>query len=125
MADHAPPEEADGPRIRPFADFLVANDKGRTHAQLSEALHDLVAAVRDTGKAGTVTLQIKVAPLGKDVDQLKVTANVGLKRPAEEPRPSIFFADADGNLSRTDPNQPQIEGLRVAELPAAKTRGTR
>lgn len=110
----------DARRIRPFAASLQEMDRGRTHADLSEALHDLTAAVVEHGKAGELSLRIKVAPLGADTTQLKVTAAVAVKLPRPEPHPSIFWADDDGNLSRNDPQQLAFGDLHAANTPATR-----
>jgi hypothetical protein len=41
-----------------FAVFLAQHAKGRTRDELSEKLRDLILAVQDIGKAGTLTLKI-------------------------------------------------------------------
>lgn len=91
--------------IRPFADFISETNRGTTHAKLTAAMHDLVTAVREHGKSGTLTLTIKVAPLAKgDDSQFTVTEDLSLKAPRPEPRPSIYFADRAGNLTTSDPS---------------------
>ena len=101
--------------IRPFSDFIAETSRGRTHDTLSVELHDLVQAVREHGKKGTLTLTITVAPFSKgDDSQFTVTEEVKASKPKAEPRPSIYFADRAGNLSTSDPNQ---STLPIAELP--------
>jgi hypothetical protein len=94
----------DTPHVRPFSDFLREQSGGDTHAELSEALRDLVARVRNTGKAGTLTLVIKVEPL-KTSDALAVTDEIRLKLPDYNRDGSLMFTDRDGNLIGNDPNQ--------------------
>lgn len=89
-------------QIRDFSSFLL--DRPKTHSEVSEALHDLVAKVIDTGKAGTVTLVISVGPFEKDVDRLIVKEEIKLKLPEHDRPVGIFFTDASGNLTRNDPN---------------------
>lgn len=110
-------------QVRPFAELLTILDKGTAHAEASRALHDLVAAVADTGKAGTMTLTIKLAPLKGSTDQIVVAAQVTAKPPKSEPGAAIFWRDKSGNLVRNDPNQPEIDGLRVVEPKPAKVVG--
>ena len=43
-----------------FQDFIIHVNNGATLAELSEELKKVVAAVRQTGKAGTLTLAINV-----------------------------------------------------------------
>ena len=115
-----PPESVDEdtgeittPVIRPFADFLLEHNKGLTHGELSDALHELVAAVTDTGKAGKLQLTINVAPMKKSGNGVLLVSDViALKKPAPERKESLFFPDEHGNLTRNDPNQPMFETLR-------------
>ena len=53
----------DDPAIKPFNEFLLEQGGGRTHNEMGEAIYDLAARVRDTGKKGSVTLTITVEPL--------------------------------------------------------------
>lgn len=102
----------DGPHIRPFASWLQEQSGGKTHDELSEALHDLVARVRDTGKKGTVSLTVSVSTMKGDLDVLVVTDEIKLRLPEHDRKPSLFYRDDHGNLSRKDPNQLEFEGLR-------------
>lgn len=109
----------DKPPIRPFADWLREQAGGRTHDELGEALHDLVARVRDTGKKGTVTLVVTVAPMKEDVDTLVLSDEIKLKLPEHDRKASIFYPDAAGNLTRSDPRQPTFDSLREVPPPPA------
>ncbi|MFD8970499.1 hypothetical protein ACFV0C_36855 [Streptomyces sp. NPDC059568] len=108
--------------VRPFAVFLQEQSSGTLHAELSERLHDLIEAVRETGKAGSLALKIDVKPIpGTDGRTLTVTDTVAAKLPKTERPKSIFFVTDDGNLSRTDPRQPVITGLREVDTTTPKT----
>ena len=112
------PKTNDDTVIRPFADALIELSGGRTHTELSEQLHALIAAVRDTGKKGSLTLTITVSRMkNASENTLTVTDDVKAKLPAHDRNVSVFYADADGNLTRRDPNQLVFESLR--EVPAA------
>jgi hypothetical protein len=50
--DETPVKGTDDPVIRPFADWLREQSKGKTHDEMSVALHDLIGRVIDTGKKG-------------------------------------------------------------------------
>lgn len=110
----------DGEQVRPFAELLTVLDHGAAHAEASRVLHDLVNAVRDTGKAGNVVIKVEVKPLRGSDSQLVVTAQVASKLPRSEPAASVFFADDSGNLTRHDPRQLEMDGLRVVEPKPAK-----
>lgn len=107
----------DTPRIRPFADFLREHGKGRTHDELGEALHTLIARVKDTGKKGSITLTVSVEPMKKDDRLVVVGDKIKITLP-EHDRPSgVWFVGRDGNLQRDDPNQQPFESLREVPLP--------
>lgn len=98
--------------IRPFADWLREQSGGTSHDELSESLHDLIARVRDTGKKGSLAYIVTVEPMKEDQDVLVVSDNINLKLPEFPRKASIFYADKNGNLVRSNPNQPEFEGLR-------------
>jgi hypothetical protein len=108
-------EDPDGPDIRPFSQFLTELRKGAVHDEASKLLHDLIAAVQETRKSGSLTLTIGV-DLHKDTDMLVIKDAVTTKLP-RLPRPaSIWYVDADGNPSRNDPQQLVLnvaQGLRT------------
>lgn len=116
----------DDKQIRPFAELLTILDRGSAHAEASRALNDLVAAVRDTGKKGSMTVSIELGPLKGSSDQLLVAARVTAKPPKSEPGAAVFYIDDAGNLTRHDPRQMALEldGLRVVEPPPARVVGT-
>jgi len=107
----------DTPRVRPFADFIREQNRGRTHDELGEALRDLVTKVEDTGKKGTLTLTITVEPLKGNEEALQVSDEIKLKLPEHDRGASIFFRGRDGNLQREDPNQPSFDFLREVPPP--------
>lgn len=115
-------KEPDEIRVRPFADFLQEQSKGRLHEELSSALHDLIGGVKDHGKKGELILRISISPNKKNPDVLEVTDQVAVKAPLPERKASIFYTDRDGNLSRKDPAQLEFDGIREvpAPTPAAK-----
>jgi hypothetical protein len=103
--------------IRPFADFLLELEAGRPHAELGEALHEVVEAVRGTGKPGSVTFTVSIQPLKDAVDVLKVQPTVKTKVP-ELPRPAtVWFPDRNGNLRRDNPNQLAFDSIRDVSAP--------
>ncbi len=104
--------------VRPFADWLREQQSGRTHDELTEALAQLAASVKETGKKGTLTLAVTIAPFDKgNGGALTVTDLVKLALPQHDRRKSIFYADDTGNLTRDDPMQPTFEGLREVTTP--------
>lgn len=113
MTEASTDEEA--ARTRPFADVLLELNRGRTHAEASRAMQDLVQAVIDTGKKGSVTVVISVSK-SKASGQIEIADDVRIKLPAADRSASLFFVDDEFNLTRDDPNQPH---LPLREVPAA------
>lgn len=93
---------------REFASFLLDINKGRSHAELSEALTELVAEVQRVGKAGSLSYTVKVEPQKGNETVVSVTDQIGRKFPQGERRTSMFFVDGNNNLVRSDPNQHSI-----------------
>lgn len=108
----------EGKRTRPFADFLNEHNGGEGHREASEKIQEVVQAVIDTGKAGSVTLKVDVAPMkGAEDGTLMIAVNVAAKVPVTPSKAAVFYADDDNNLTRTDPKQLTFEGLREVEGP--------
>jgi hypothetical protein len=113
-----PEPEPDRP-IRPFAEALQQLAGGRTHTDLSTALNELVQAVVDTGKPGTLTFTLKIKPASHlATDAVAVTDSIAVKTPAPERQGSLFFVDRHSNLTRQNPQQPELP-LRQVPTPAA------
>lgn len=98
---------------REFSAFLL--DRGATHEELTVKLHDLVQAVRDTGKKGSLTLKLTVTPFKNDPDVLEVHDDVKLVMPQHDRKPGIFYPDKDGNLSRNSPQMLDWSHLTVVD----------
>lgn len=112
-----PPETPDR---RPFTQFLHEQRRGGLHAELSETLAEVVDGVMEHGKQGTVTLKLTIAPANDGA--VFVADEVKASVPEGDKEKSLFFADSRGNLSRRDPRQSEIPGLREAPKPATTPR---
>ena len=104
---------------RAFHDFLREHRGGVTHDDISDALQTVVAAVVEEGKVGTLTITIKIKPLGK-ADGLEVSADVKASPPKTTPGVSIFFVSPENNLVRQDPRQQSMELREVGPAMAAR-----
>ncbi|MFE2352234.1 hypothetical protein [Kitasatospora cineracea] len=95
---------------RPFADFLLEHMNGRVHTDATTELHQLVAAVAEHGKKGTLSVIITVEPSkGRvDGDPVSIAAATILKAP-KGLTPSVpYYLDGEGNPSKSDPRQPPL-----------------
>lgn len=109
--------DADG-HVRPFADFLVKQRAGSLNIEAAAALAEVVQAVAETGKDGTLVLTLKVSR--NKAGALEVTDKVVAKIPDFGRVPTLWWADDDGNLVRRDPNQPNFDdALQAVDPPAA------
>lgn len=85
--------------------FLTPLADGELVPEFNNQLHALVKAVRDTGKGGSISLNIKIAPWNGNISKLIVTTEINDKTPKLTQQPSIYFSDEDGGLHRNDPAQ--------------------
>ena len=108
--------EDDDKVVRPFAAFLAEHNNGAAANKASEELHALVAAVRDTGKKGTLTLKISLSAM--DDTTLVALVDVVSAPPKHPEKSAVYFATKDGNLSREDPNQLKFDQLKEVAAPA-------
>jgi len=98
---------------RDFTEVLTDLRNGRTHHDLSLAMHEATEAAMRTGKMATVQLTIKIKPQGdRQVEVLDA-----IKRTIPEPNrhPTIMFIDDDNRLTRSDVRQMHIDDLKVVE----------
>lgn len=116
----APQQQRTG-EIAEFAAFLIGHLGGRSHEQISDELHDLLAAVAEHGKKGALTITVTVEPPKGHVDggPLAIGIDSSIKAPKASAPPAIYFVDADGNATRNDPRQMALD-LRTAPTPTFK-----
>lgn len=99
-----------------FGDTLLALNKGATVATLNTKLAEVIAAVRSTAKAGSITVTLKVTPGQKgNAEMVFVDADVKTKIPAEPQGSTLFFTTDDNRLTRKDERQQDLD----FEAPAA------
>jgi hypothetical protein len=103
--------------MKPFMDTVNNLRHGKTAVELTEAMAALVKACYDTGKAGELTLRLRVAP-GRS-GQVEISDLVSTKLPTFERGTSLFFVTDDNNLSRNDPRQENLPGIRSVDTERA------
>jgi hypothetical protein len=101
-----PDQREEPPARKPFAAFLVEQRRGGLAADLADAMAEVTLAVAETGKAGALTLTITVAANGQGA--VKVGDSIKKKVPQVAQPEAFFYVDANGNLSRSDPRQPEL-----------------
>lgn len=94
----------------PFSQTLTHLNKGAVEIETTEELAKLVKAVRETGKAGQITLTLKVSLFNKnDENMVKIDPVVTAKIPELEIGTNVMWSTADGDLLRDDPEKMQRE----------------
>ena len=97
---------------RPFADVLRELN-GETYDELTLQLGELVTAVMQTGKSGSLTLALRVAANG--VGSVTITDEVKVKVPEAARPKTMFFATESGSLMRNNPRQAELQLREVPE----------
>lgn len=93
-----------------FIQLLAQLDTGRVVSDLAEKLPQLTEKVKSVGKAGTITLTLKVKPEGSgEIETVEISADVKVKNPEKSRKATIFFITEEHQLSRTDPGQTEIQ----------------
>lgn len=89
-------------------EVLKQIDKGRKMHELSIALEQLTAAVRETGKKGHIKITLELTPIDKEATQAKLTAEVRGKLPRMSENPTLFFTTRTNALVRHNPDQADL-----------------
>lgn len=107
--------------VRPVTDTLRHIGGGVFIDLASDKMAELVSAVDASGKAGKLTLEIKVKKATRG-GAMHITGSLKLTKPAEEPMEAMMFATPEGNLVSDDPRQTKLDLKSVAgaaDTPAA------
>lgn len=87
-----------------FAAVLMSHAKGRAHTEASSEMQRVIAAVRETGKSGSITIKLSFNSDKDNPDLIKVADSIKAVVPVEARR-SVWFSDDDNSLHRNDPRQ--------------------
>lgn len=101
-----------------FSVLLSEMRGGRSLSDLSEAVAQCVAAVKDTGKAAKLVYTMIITPRGNAV---VLGDKVETKLPLPARDESVFFTTQENTLTRRDPNQQELN-LREVERPQVEAR---
>lgn len=117
MPDQEPKSTKDDEAPPDFASFLATLNRGRSNRDLSEKLQELVEAIGETGKAGTLTYKITVKPQ-KTEGMVVVTDEVRANVPRGERPESVAFIGPHFELLRSPHDQPSL----FSEVTEGKTK---
>jgi hypothetical protein len=101
---------------RPIFDVLSQIRGGAAIHDAAKELNDLVRAVKDTGKSGTLTIKLTVEPDKTDDTVVTIQPDVTLKLPKKARAKGIFYVDPKTyDITREDPRQLELLKEREAE----------
>lgn len=101
--------------VTPFTQTLGFLERGMLNVELTEELQKVVKAVRETGRKGTLTLNIDVALMKGHEDAVQVSTKVNAKPPVADRAQTVMFSTYDGDLLRDDPVQQSLNLRTVAK----------
>lgn len=103
--------------MKSFAYFLNELNDGQTLAGLTGDLAELLQTVKATGRSGSLTLKVKIAPAskgGQEVDKITITADRKLELPKPEAPSDFFWLTDEAEPTRQHPRQHALD-LRDAK----------
>lgn len=96
-----------------FIGALLEMQNGRVASEINREWADLLNAIIENGGGGTFTLKLAVKPVGTDesgrVSQVEIDHDIKASKPKRRSGKAFFFTTQDGNLSRKDQRQEEIE----------------
>lgn len=95
--------------IRQFTDFLADINCGKLNIEASEELADLIKHCAATGKAGELTLKIKIKPGKGAAKTMTVSHDIKTKVPAFDRPDDHLFVVGNEALFLTPPDQGKLD----------------
>lgn len=101
---------------RPIFDVLSQIRGGAAIHDAAKELNELVRAVKETGKPGSLTIKMTVEPDKTDNTVVTIQPDTTLKLPKKPRAKGIFYVDEKtGDLTREDPRQLDMLKQKEAE----------
>jgi hypothetical protein len=97
-----------------FEHTLTEMRDGRVVERLTDEWGDLIAAIRNTGKSGSMTVTFSVKPSGEN--GMEVDVKVSTKAPKPQIGAAFFFIDSNGDLSRKNERQLELFQGNVTKI---------
>lgn len=115
--------------MKAFSLQLAELNDGQTHALLTADFAELLRAVQHMGRAGTLTLKLRVAPAtriaGGDIDKITITAERKLELPKPSQPSDFFYLTDDGETTRNHPRQQDLPLRELASMQATEFKGVK
>lgn len=98
-----------------FLTNLNTQRGGALLEELGDEYREVIAAVRETGKKGKLTVELDVHPGGgQDNEVLHIKDNVKVTKPEHDKKSSVYFSTQQNELTRQNPEQQEL-GVREAK----------
>lgn len=107
------------PDATDYAIVLMRQGGGQTNKAATEALREVVKAVRETGKSGAVTIRLDVK-LVEQTTQIVISDKITSKVPQLDRQASIYFTTPEGDVLRDNPDQDPLFNVQEIERTAAR-----
>ena len=107
--------------VRPITDTLRHVRGGELIDEASEQLAKVVQAVDATGKAGTLTIKLRIKKISRS-GALEILDDVTSVVPEDEKLTTLMFPTPEGNLVTSDPRQKRLDLKDVTSVPSAPLR---
>lgn len=94
-----------------YIQTLLEARNGQIAADINRKFGDLLAGIRETGKAGKITVVLAVKPSRvKDfqVAEVAISHDCKIAKPEQDIGEAVFFVTPDGGLTRSDPEQQEM-----------------
>lgn len=101
-----------------ITDILRDIRRGAPVEEATMRLAEIVRAVDETGKPGSITITLTVKPAKHGGPEKTIQAEVKAKKPIADIAPAIFFSDEEGDLHRIDPTQEEMKFTDAAAAAA-------
>jgi uncharacterized beta-barrel protein YwiB (DUF1934 family) len=99
-----------------MADFIstvMEMRDGKVAAQINQKFAELMTAIAEHQGKGNISLKLTVVPtkmgLRDEISEVEIDYDITVKKPFRKHTRSQFFMTQDGQLSRQDPNQFQMD----------------
>lgn len=92
---------------------LADLDRGNFVILAGRRLLELTKACADVRAKGSLTIKLKLTPVGRSeatgkVNQFEIKPEISIDKPEHPLRPSLFFATEDARFTRNDPDQESL-----------------
>lgn len=96
-----------------FIDTIRQLQGGKVQTELSEKLNECVTAAKHHGKVAKIKVELTIQP---DGSQVFITEKVDQTLPQKDRPKTLFWPTEDGNLSRKDPSNLELD-LKSVQTP--------